>query len=294
MTISIAWVRKTKTSEQMLFVSDSRLSGGELFDCCPKIVCLSERFAIAFAGNSDRAFPMMIQLSLAIESHRPSRLGLLTISEIKGHALKIFDHMASQIKNSHLVNLSNDVLPGVSFLLGGYSWERKRFELWSIRYNSGTKHFDAAPGKWLSFKGERFILGSASEAESNQCGSLVAIEGDQAQRAKTLLSKKLLSRFPNAAGFNGLQMEPFEVVRDMLRESAHSETIGGAPQIVQVTQGLVSDCLGVFWPNKESKNIFLQGRRLLKYERIENAVLDPDTFRLEHPWLIDTQMSNDV
>lgn len=73
-----------------------------------------------------------------------------------------------------------------------------------------------------------------------------------------------------------LDFEPFEVVRDMLREVKHSETIGGAPQIVKVYQYMKSAPLGVFWPNRETGQIHLQGRPLLDYERTERWVLDPD------------------
>lgn len=47
-----------------------------------------------------------------------------------------------------------------------------------------------------------------------------------------------------------LGMEPFEVVRDMLRDNKKSDSIGGPPQIVKVYQYMRSAPLAVYWPNK--------------------------------------------
>ena len=35
MTISVAWIRKIKDCEELIFVSDSRLGGGDRWDECP-------------------------------------------------------------------------------------------------------------------------------------------------------------------------------------------------------------------------------------------------------------------
>jgi hypothetical protein len=80
-----------------------------------------------------------------------------------------------------------------------------------------------------------------------------------------------------------MDMEPFETVRDMLRDSGHSETIGGAPQVVKVYQYMQTAALGVFWPDRKMGSIYLQGRRCLGYERIDNWLLDPDTLKSENP-----------
>lgn len=76
-------------------------------------------------------------------------------------------------------------------------------------------------------------------------------------------------------------MEPFETVRDMLRDAKHSETIGGPPQVVKIYQYMSSAPLAVFWPDRTSGIVHLQGRPCLGYERIERWVLDPDFLRSE-------------
>ena len=82
-------------------------------------------------------------------------------------------------------------------------------------------------------------------------------------------------RQPPTARFN---MEPFEVIRDLLRGADAHASIGGAPQGVKIYQYLSSAYLGVFWPKVRKGRLFLSGRPLLDYERATiKSVLDPDT-----------------
>jgi hypothetical protein len=103
--------------------------------------------------------------------------------------------------------------------------------------------------------------------------------GDQAPLARTLL----LARFPIGSRPSNLKLdwEPFEVVRDMLRDPKRSETIGGAPQLVKVYQYMDAAVQGVYWPSRGTGRIHLQGRPCLDYGRIEQFVFDPDTLRSE-------------
>jgi hypothetical protein len=64
MTIAAAWTRRIHSCNELVFVADSRLSGGaRTFDYCAKILTLPRSdCAIAFAGSTDNAYPMMHQL----------------------------------------------------------------------------------------------------------------------------------------------------------------------------------------------------------------------------------------
>jgi hypothetical protein len=103
--------------------------------------------------------------------------------------------------------------------------------------------------------------------------------GDDVRRLTICVrcSDDRLDRRDLAARHQPLDMEPFEVVRDMLRDPGHAETIGGAPQVVKVYQYMRTAPLGVYWPQKAGGEVYLQGRACLGYERIDRWVLDPDT-----------------
>lgn len=56
MTIAASWIRKVNNCEELVFISDSRLCGGQRWDECPKITTLpGNNYAMAFAGDADYA-----------------------------------------------------------------------------------------------------------------------------------------------------------------------------------------------------------------------------------------------
>jgi hypothetical protein len=281
MTIAIAWTRTISGCEELLFVTDSRLSGdGRNFDGCAKVLTLPRTdCAIAFAGYTGHAYPMMHQLALAIDAHAPLQRGSLELPKVKTHALKIFQAMAVQIKSSTHLSTPADTYPEAEFLFGGYSWIKKQFELWHIAFRKGDRSFAANPSKWIVYSSEldKVVVKAAKNPGGKRLG-VIAFAGDQAPLAQRLLLEKLNSNSPSTTE---LDWAPFEVVRDMLRNPAHADTIGGAPQIVKVYQYMKSATLGVYWPDGSVGVPHLQGRALLGYERTEKFILDPDTLRSE-------------
>jgi hypothetical protein len=293
MTIAVAWIRTIRDCEELVFVTDSRLSGdGRNFDSCPKLLTLPRNDClIAFAGYTGHAYPMIHQLALAIDSHAPARRGSLDLSALKSHTLKIFDSLGDLIRSSPGMSRTVSADPEANFIFGGYSWIKKRFDLWTIRYLPSQQHFIAEPAKWMCYTAGgdrcRYTL------KMNLPGILpigrIAFAGDQAKVAKELLSQRLARDDHN---HRTLDMEPFEAVRDMLRSPKRSETIGGSPQVAKVYQYMNSAPLGVYWPNKDRGVVHLQGRPLLGYEHSERWVLDPDTLVSERPELPRTDVDD--
>ncbi len=188
MTVAVAWVRRIHDCEELIFVSDSRLSGdGRTFDYCPKILTLPRSdCAIAFAGYTGHAFPMMLQLGLAIDAHTPARSRSIEIAAIRKHALKVFDSMAGSIRSSKMVSVNQDVDPEASFLFGGYSWVKKQFELWSIDFSKSEKRFVATPARWAYYsEGAKRVLLSKARKRENAIGR-IAFAGDQGRKHVSL------------------------------------------------------------------------------------------------------------
>lgn len=281
MTIAIAWTRTIASCEELVFVSDSRLSGdGRNFDACPKITTLPRSdCAIAFAGYTGHAYPMMQQLALAIDAHAPLKRGSMDLTSVKAHALKIFDSMSALIESSEHLSGPVSITPEALFLFGGYSWIKKQFEIWRIQYRKPERKFVAEPAQWLRYIPEAckivFSNSKSNKAAQSKVLGRIAFAGDQSEIARRMLLDKL-KPVEGQKPPTTLDWEPFEVVRDILRDPNHSETVGGAPQIVKVYQYMRTSPLGVFWPSKARGVAHLQGRPCLGYERIEKFVLDPD------------------
>lgn len=281
MTISIAWIRSTREGEELLFVSDSRLGGdGTKFDCTPKLVQLPRTdCAIGFAGYSGHGYPMMQQLSLAIEAHGPLKDRALKLPILRTHALKIFDSMAEKIE-PEVDGLGN---PEAEFILGGYNWSKKCFQFWRVYYVPGKKCYEAHPPFFSTIREELGILScirSKRNARSRQNLGEILFAGDQAGAAKRRLSELVKTRLEENPGLKSSMkwdLEPFEVVRDMLRDPGRSDTIGGPPQLIRVFQYMKSAPVGVFWPEKMDGNATILGRPVLSYENVDFWILDPDS-----------------
>lgn len=284
MTVSVAWIRTISHCQEMIFVSDSRLSGdGTYFDSCPKIMLLPRGdCVISFSGYTGQAYPMMLQLSLAIESYAPLKRGSMELDAVLTHLVKILNSMSSSIKPSMREPVSIDA----EFIFGGYSWTKKKFELWNIIYNKKVCKFQQRPAKTIrafpSLNKVAYSVNAKERSDSVVIGE-IAFGGDQGGTAKSRLLDKYneltTSLSEEERSSLKLGMEPFEVVRDMLRDNNKSDTIGGPPQMVKVYQYMRSAPLAVYWPNKSTGIPYLLGRPCLGYEYIDYWGFDPDTLR---------------
>jgi hypothetical protein len=73
----------------------------------------------------------------------------------------------------------------------------------------------------------------------------------------------------------GLDMEPFEVLRDIIRSEA-VPSVGGPPQVVKLYEHMNAIPFGVYWPNRDSCQVTILGRPLMSYEATSWRVIDPD------------------
>jgi|ERR1044071_5168118 hypothetical protein len=289
MTINIAWVRTLRDCQELVFVSDSRLSGGaRTFDYCPKILTFPRNdCAISFAGSSDDAYPLMLQLALSIDVHGPLRRGTIDVPALKTHAVRVFDAMADSIASA-LPAMPDHGQASAEFIFGGYSWVKKKFELWKIWFDPKQRQFRAASAPNLMAVqrvGKVFLGGRIAHGEAVKLGAL-AVGGDASRDALNRLVALVTDRLRTGQlGLHrlSLNMEPFEVVRDMLREQNHTHSIGGAPQIVKVYQYSQAGPLAVYWPAREAGGVFLRGRPRLTYENFDSWIFDPDELRSYHP-----------
>lgn len=98
MTLAIAWVRSVGDTKELLMAADSRLRMGRAWDCGPRILTLPRSdSAICFAGDTHDAYPLMIQMANAIASYPPSRSRSMDLCDMKGHTVRVFNHMREQI-----------------------------------------------------------------------------------------------------------------------------------------------------------------------------------------------------
>jgi hypothetical protein len=259
MTISLAWVRKVGAVNELVAASDSRLSFGCRWDCCPKVIALPRGdSALCFAGNTMYAYPVMLQAIAAISQHPRLLSRGMDLEELKGYLLRVLNSMVSLI---HDLPHGVENAPDTTFLLGGWSWRRNRFKVWLLHYDASIKKFNFRPtGRWRSLNKEKELAFTGD------------YKSEYKERLVALLRKK------NKLQGGGFDMEPLEVLRDMLRDSTF-DLIGGAPQVIKVYRYSSCKPFAVFWPTKTAATVNLLGRPLLDYEQSGHIVLDTDTMK---------------
>ncbi|MFP5300329.1 hypothetical protein R2R70_03805 [Cobetia sp. SIMBA_158] len=266
MTIATAWVRTlVNGAEELVFCSDSRLSNGKRFDHCQKTFCFSrDDAAVCFAGRTDWAYPMIIAAIKAANLHLPSQSRALNLTKFKNHLVTLLNQMQKEV---HSFAPGEDV-PDVTFLLGGYDWMQRCFRIWRIIFDINNREFVAH-----------------ERNDSNNYGGLGKIEiaGDSEWVLAMRVRLKKLAQQRHGLDMRQTEksrfdMEPFEVIRDLLRSSTPEDSIGGAPQAVKVYQFMKSVDVAFFWPTVVDGRLYLSGRPLLSYERASvNSIVDPDT-----------------
>lgn len=265
MTIAAVWLRNIGDARELVFASDSRLTGGYAWDACPKILPLARQdCAVCFAGDTAFAYPVMLQIASAVRAYRRSLDRSQDIHDFKGRILDFINGMRAHIHSP--VHTQDPTGQEKTFLLfGGYSWRKAEFAIWTLHFDSNLDAFTFRPTTpWRGVDGNR----------------LLAVAGDEIDTFKTALTGLLRLRRKIDTG--GFDMEPLEVIRDMIR-AEQFETIGGPVQVVKIYRHLNATPLCVYWPNAESGAVSLLGRTLLKYEQPSTGILDPDSLAILEP-----------
>jgi hypothetical protein len=214
--------------------------------------------AVSFAGKTLYAYPLIIQLASAIANYPKSRSRAMDIHDLKGYSVKMFNQLLSQIDDLPKGQDYADP-PEAQFILGGYSWRKKRFVIWLI-------HFDPYD--------KRFVFRPTSRWKGGNNSKLLCLAGDYVEEAKAKIVEKLRAKSRLSRG--GFDMEPFEVLRDLIRSEDHP-LVGGPPQLLKVQGHMNCTPYAVYWPDRQSGRVALLGRQLFDYEISDNMILDPDT-----------------
>jgi hypothetical protein len=258
MTLAIAWTRHVGTVVELVLASDSRLRGGFVWDCAPKVFpLLRSDCAIVFAGHTAIAYPIILQLNNALRLHDRSMNRGLPLGDYRGHVLRVINDMRRSMHDFAIPDTATGE-EETYLILGGYSWRESQFVIWTLHFDRNIDVFTFRPATpWRGTDGEKVL----------------AIAGNAVDEAKARLVNLLRARGKLEHG--AFDMEPFEVLRDMIRGQV-DPAIGGAPQLVKVYRYLNYAPFGVYWPSRSSGRRTLFGRALLDYEDCPFGLVDPD------------------
>lgn len=261
MTLCAAWIRHTPIGDQeLIFATDSCLSSGERWEAGVKLFELPRKDCfICFAGETARAYPMILNLIHAIDASPALKNPQADLLDIMRHAEGLFTDLVRAIDLSDLSKPDyDDARSAAQFILGGWRWQTSEFYVWRLAYNSTSDK-------------ERFVAERCFLDDSEP----VCFIGD-------LSPDDLLQEIYSEVGESNikLDMQPLQLlirkIRDISRETSG---IRGAPQIGKVYRSGNSKLFGVMWQSSEGKPHF-QSRPVLGIQNMVHQYFDPDTCEL--------------
>lgn len=263
MTLVAVWIRQNDTLRELVAIADSRLSGGESWDKCPKLMPLPRpATAIAMSGDATAAYAFLIQatnLCLLLDGNRSGR------TDIGYLARKLNDVYADSrtgVGDLHSGAIGPDV-PELDVVLMGWSWRRLRFEAYSYRYDkSGVLKMTPLVGELSPERPYGIYL--AGDASRNARARLHRLKEERALPVP-------IAGHPEAkdmARDANFDWEPLEVLLDLISDP-EVRSVGGVPQILRIYQ--YGETETFVWRTPEGHDYF-GGRPVIKGERFDRRI----------------------
>lgn len=266
MTLCIAWIREKTDTEELIFATDSTLTGGEkwnqgvkLFEL-PRSDCL-----LCFAGSTGRAYPLILNLISSIKLNKRLRNPHTDIAEVLDYIASIFTSLVDTIINEVPADDVHRLRAEAKFLFGGWSWLESRFRIWKLYYSKDAEGFVFQDFTDNPHKTRKYaFLGDPDEGDNN---------------VERIAGSRLRDEFINDERFDDkLDLEPLRILIDICRDPK-IRFVDGAIQVAKIYKSGSSEFFGVYWPSIEGTPYF-QGREFSSHTKPEARYIDPDTLEL--------------
>jgi hypothetical protein len=263
MTLVVAWLRKNGTLHELVIASDSRISGGESWDSCPKIVLLARpATAIAMSGQATEAYAFLLHAVNTCSLLEGNKTGRIDLGYFANKLRDTYADLRNHVKDLPN-NQSKPDVPKLEVALYGWSWRHLAFEAYRYTYEQSG-----------ALKMHPINLAIDRPYPCH-------LMGDVASAADRRLKRLMLSRGlprpmrgdPNAANVAAkafLDWEPLEVLVDMIKDE-EVRTVGGVPQVIRVYQ--YGECEPFVWRTSHGIDYF-GGRQVQAVERFDRRIME--------------------
>jgi hypothetical protein len=264
MTLCVAWIRQANSTEELVFATDSTLTGGEKWDHGIKLFELPRKNCLlSFAGSTARAYPLILNLvsSITIDKHLDSPS--TNIEEVLKHIAELFTDLIRRIVKEIVSEDIHELRSGARFVFGGWDWQRGLFRVWELFYSKEVEGFlfkeitdDDTKTRFYTF------VGDAQQDDF--------IEQTKRRFQQLLIDEDKLD--------SKLDMEPLKLLREIALDRSIRE-VGGSLQIAKVYKSSRTEFFGITWPSSESPPYF-QGRKYNQVTKPPVRYLNPETFEI--------------
>jgi len=264
MTLCVAYIRQVNETEELVFATDSCLTGGEKWKHGIKLFRIPKRDCLlCFAGSTARAYPLVLNLVSSIHLDKYLQSPEASLQDVLEYLSGLFTDLITKIISEIPGEDIHELRSGVQFLFGGWDWSAGAsgaFRVWKLYYSQDVEGFIFDE---LTNNGKKRFYTFLGDPEE--------IEGV----AKEMYKKML---FDNDIQDDPIDMEPLMILRDISLEEEH-RAIDGSLQIGKVYKSNKSEFFGIYWPSSKGKPCF-QGR---EYNELNKPILryfNPDNFEI--------------
>jgi hypothetical protein len=249
----VAWLREVKGEQELVFATDSCLSGGERWHSGVKLFELPRKDClICFAGETNRTYPLILNLITSIKFDEHLFNTHTDIADVLDYLSRLFTNLCNSITDYGTQKFES-VLGDFQFMFGGWSWKANAFKLWKLEYNHATKAF--------------------MHDETDSDDMLYAFIGDELDKAEESLDAELIRT--KKIKSRRFDMEPLKVLVEKIRDQSCT-SIDGAVQLAKIHPPGSTEFLGVYWPSVGGKKTFL-GKDVSTENNPAVKFVDPDT-----------------
>jgi hypothetical protein len=267
MTLCTAWIRQANDTEELVFATDSCLTGGEKWKHGIKLFELPRKDCLlCFAGETMRAYPLVLNLVSSIHLDKYLQSPSATLEEVLEFLSELFTKLVKTITEVDKKRIHQE-RGSAQFLFGGWDWQKGQngaYRVWKLYYSESVEGF-------LFDELTNTVNQTIFYTFMGNAGSFGDIEKEAKERFKRLLSDedKIGSK---------LNMEPLRILCDISLNKSIRE-VDGSLQIAKVYKSSRTEFFGIYWESSKGKPCF-QGREYNEINKPMVRYFNPDTFEI--------------
>lgn len=263
MTLCTAFIRQANDTEELVFATDSCLTGGEKWKHGIKLFELPRKDCLlCFAGSTMRAYPLILNLVSSIHLDKYLQSPSAKLDEVLMFLSDLFTELVKKIISEISGESIHELRGAAKFLFGGWDWEKGSFRVWKLHYSSEV---------------EGFIFDELNDNSSKK--RFYTFLGDPSPKIEEEAFnnyKKMV--YEDDKQDDPIDMEPLKILRDISLNRGIRE-VDGSLQIAKVYKSNRTEFFGIYWESSKGKPCF-QGREYNEINKPLVRYFDPDTFEI--------------
>jgi len=265
MTLCTAHIRQVNDTEELVFATDSCLTGGEKWKHGIKLFELPRKDCLlCFAGSTIRAYPLVLNLVSSIHLDKYLQSPSATLEEVLEFLSEQFTTLVKTITEVGKEHIHEE-RGAAQFLFGGWDWQKGAngaYRVWKLYYSKEVEGFifdeltnDSSKTSFSVFMGDAQI---DVEKEAKDRFNKILLDEDKVQ--------------------SKLDMEPLRVLSSISLDKSIRE-VDGSLQIAKIYKSNRTEFFGIYWESSKGKPCF-QGREYNEINKPLVRYFDPDTFEI--------------